>query len=314
MRAAVVAALCAFVLIALIDCGGERPKLAAKLDSFTPKRAYVERPYDLASDVAGRIDEVRSRFGPNARVKVEGAAFVIVDADHGPLFAPGADLVRRVIRSFLAGPFRAAPDRAITVDLFSSHAAYVAYSKARYGIDPEPHSLLGYYRKATREMLVDGASGWGTLVHELTHAFIEHDWEGSSAGVPAWISEGIASLFEAYSFAPDGSIHGVTNWRLQVLRRSVDVRASTLFDTTDEDFEQGDALTQSRWYALARFACQWLDSDDAGRKLWAFYALFRDTYDSDPTGRTAFSRSVGWSPSKADRRFAEYLRRLRAPR
>jgi len=283
-------------------------------------RADLDPPYDLASDIAGRTQEARARWGNRTRVAVEADAFVLVDPDHGPLFEPGDALVRRVIHSFRSGPLPAAPDHAVTVDIFSTHAAYVAYSKDRYGVDPEPHrpgekALYGYYEHTTREILVDGTSGWGTLVHELTHPFLERNFDHP---LPAWLSEGIASLFEAYAFAPDGSIHGVTNWRYDTLREALasprhasQMHLPTLFDTTAADFDDSDALTQGRWYALARYACQWLDSDDAGHKLWAFWSDWKSTYDEDPSGLAAFARSVGSTPADADARFLSYVRRLK---
>jgi hypothetical protein len=314
--------LAIIVLLLLGNCEREPVPPAAprsKFLRFEPRAANVDASYDLASDISARTEEARARFGRATRVRVEGEAFVLVDADHGALFGPADALVQRVIHAFLAGPFRAPPDHSVTVDLFSSHAAYVAFSKARYGVDPEPHepenkALFGYYRNDTREMLVDGASGWGTLVHELTHPFIQRDWDRA----PTWLSEGIASLFEAYAFAPDGSIHGVTNWRYDTLRGAMDspdsgprMHLQALFDTSNDDFEQSDGVTQGRWYSLARFVCQWLDSADAGHKLWDFYALYRDTQDQDPSGLTAFTRALGWTASDADARWLAYVRRLR---
>jgi hypothetical protein len=49
-------------------------------------------------------------------------------------------------------------------------------------------------------------------------------------------------------------------------------------------------------YAMARFACQWLDERG---KLWPFYQRWRDHKEEDPTGTKSFQQVVGMSPEEA---------------
>ncbi len=278
--------------------------------------------YDLSSDVELRTQVARARFGQRTRVLVVAGAYVLVDADHGSAFDVGSSQVQRAVHALLAHAFPGPPDQAVTVYIFSTHRAYVAFSKDRFGIDPEPHApdekpLYGYYRRTPREILMDGTTGWGTLTHEIVHPLIQR-WFGGDRAAPTWLDEGIASLFEQPVYDPrDGSIHGATNWRYDQLRAAIEspelgpqVRLETLFDMNDEAFAGDDATTRNLHYAMARYACQWLDAQG---KLWpAFDDWRRAAADGDDaSGLTSFTRTVGWTPADANDAWVAYVRRLR---
>ncbi len=284
--------------------------------SAAPAASAPVPPYDLAADLAQRTAAARERFGAGTRVQVEGAAFLLVDADHGGLFDQGVSLVHRTVGALLAGPFSGPPDRAVTVYLFSKHADYVAFSRERYNLDPG--NLYGYYRRSRRELLVDATSGLPTLSHEIVHPFMQH-----AMNAPAWIDEGTASLLEFPYFAKDGSVHGLTNWRYDRLRHAIDsrdlgptTRLSALFGMSNHEFlgkneatEDAQHEAELRHYAMARFVCQWLDSRGA---LWTFLHAWRDGFATDPDGRAAFVQAVGMSPEDADAPWLAYVRSLQA--
>jgi hypothetical protein len=247
-------------------------------------------------------------------VKIEGDAFVIADPDHGVLFDQGVSLIHRAIHSLLMpGHFQGPPDRAVTVFLFSSHASFVKFSKDRYGVDPEGH-LYGYYRRSKREILVDGTSGLPTLSHEIVHPYMQHE----AFRLPAWIDEGLGSLYEHPSFSADGSMHGLVNWRIDDLKAALGspdiaskMRLDALFGMGDREFlGGGDPVVEGRNYALARFVCQFLDVMAPG-KLWMFLTSWRDDFENDPTGIATFNRVVGVSPAEANDAFLRWVRPLK---
>ncbi|HEX8790552.1 MAG TPA: DUF1570 domain-containing protein, partial [Polyangiaceae bacterium] len=299
---------------------------AAPVSAPAPPPAAPAPPYDLSSDVALRTDVARARFGQRTRVVVEGDAFVLVDADHGSAFDAGRSQVHRAVHALLTRAFPGPPDRAVTVYVFSTHPAYVAFSKQRFGIDPEPHKpgdrpLYGYYQRPSREILMDGTTGWGTLTHEIVHPFIQR-WfggDGADRAAPEWLDEGIASLFEQPIYDPrDGSIHGETDWRYTQLRDAIEspelgpqVHLESLFDMSDDAFDsRRDATAQGLHYGMARFVCQWLDGQG---KLWALFDDWRRAAASgdDASGLTSFTRTVGWTPADADAAWLAYVRHLR---
>jgi hypothetical protein len=181
-------------------------------------------------------------------------------------------------------------------------------------------SLLGLWIPETREILVDLAPGAGTLVHELVHPLLDADAEAVPGGpgawtAPRWVREGIAALFEQ-PVLNEGEIHGATNWRLDDLRgaqaslaEQALVHLDALFRMPDDLFD-GDHGRAA--YAVARFACQWMDSPEQDR-LWRFYRLWRTHAADDPTGATSFAAVFGQTPREADAAWQKWVRSLHRP-
>jgi hypothetical protein len=63
---------------------------------------------------------------------------------------------------------------------------------------------------------------------------------------------------------------------------------------TREAFLRGDPLLS---YAVARYACLWLDRKGA---LWAFYRAYKEGFWGDVDGDKAFRAATGQSPQEAE--------------
>ncbi len=141
-----------------------------------------------------------------------------------------------------------------------------------------PHTPYGFYSRQDRALVMNIATGGGTLVHEIVHPFIEANFPDC----PAWFNEGLASLYEQ-SREQDGRIRGLTNWRLRGLQTAiVDDRLGSLEDllaTTTREFYD-DRTGQN--YAQARYLCYYLQEHG---KLTDFYHQFARDARRDPTGR-----------------------------
>src|SRR5690242_19436369 len=81
--------------------------------------------------------------------------------------------------------FSKSPTEPILILLFESEAPYRRIAKDWFG--DENVAYFGYFRH-DRVILMNVATGTGTLVHELTHALIEPDMPD----VPSWFNEGLA--------------------------------------------------------------------------------------------------------------------------
>lgn len=179
-------------------------------------------------------------------------------------------------RAMACNYFDTPPDKPITVLLFSGEQSYNRYAQQLYG--DEGISVYGYYKPHLRTLVMNIATGGGTLVHELTHALIDFDFPH----VPAWFNEGLASLHEQCHIRPDETgIDGLINWRLDGLQKALGAgRLRSLASLIGNDDFRGPQQTTN--YAQARYFCLYLQEQGV---LEDFYRCFRDSQADDPLGK-----------------------------
>jgi len=206
-----------------------------------------------------------------------------------------APVVEQALAAYMNDRFAKLPERAVSVYLFRANEPYQAFCKKHVG--GPCISIFGFYEPSMRALVMNAGTGIGTLTHELVHPIVEADFPSA----PTWLNEGIASLYEAPVFPRPGEVHGVKNWRHARIRSALArkteasmVSLKTLFDLSDHDFR---AEHEDVHYAVARYACQWLDQQ---KLLWPFYKDFREHADEDPSGRASFARVTGKTVDQAD--------------
>jgi hypothetical protein len=287
---------------------GEAPDAAARSPATGEREAsavLVDRPYDLDADVRERIARVRGEFGSDTPVHVEGSVFVLVAPDRSRLFEPAVRLVHDALGAYFNERFSKGPDRAVTVFVFGAQGPYDAYCAKRAGLNSD--TLLGFYSSKTREIFANVGPGVSTLTHEIVHPIVQTDFPGA----PAWLDEGLGSLYEMPVLPRPGEIHGGKNWRLARLRQALSaptengqVRIETLLAMSDDDFR---GRGRDLHYAMARNFCQWLDDRGA---LWPFYRAWRADWAADPTGDRAFQQALGAAPAEVDAEWVDWARHL----
>lgn len=145
------------------------------------------------------------------------------------------------------------PAEPITVWVFGTEDEYRRGSSAQVGVVPD--TPYGFYRPCSRALVVDAAYGWGTLIHEMVHAYMDADFPDA----PPWLQEGLASLFENAVERDDGSIYGTTNWRRAALKTALSRKRAPSFDRLARagrgDLHGDDGHL---YYAAARYLCFWL--------------------------------------------------------
>jgi hypothetical protein len=246
-------------------------------------------------------------------LSVRAPAFETVDGRFVLVAAPGldagrlhaaADLARRAIASWYArGRFARRP-RPVGAYLYPSLEAYGAYCVARWG--EACRSSFGFFHAEPRLLLVNTAPGLGTLLHEMVHPILDEDFPDA----PAWLAEGLASVFEAPRFDTAGDVHGDRNERddrllaaLQSVTEAGEVRLEALFGMTDARFREREG--EELRYAMARSALRWLDSQG---KMWPFYEALRDGVGADATGESAFRSVMGVAPRAAAPAWIAWIR------
>jgi hypothetical protein len=252
--------------------------------------------YDLEADRERRARVAKEELGPRTITTVVSDIFVVVGPPgwQGGAFQQSVSLMRSAMAGYMNNRFGKKPSEAISVYLFPEGRSYEAFCKKKYEAPCIAH--YGFYQPGGRYMVMNIGLGAGTLTHEIVHPLVETDFPEA----PTWLNEGIASVFEAPVIGRPGEIHGVKNWRHPRLKRALSgsekslARLDAMFVMSDELF-RGD--NEDLNYAMARYACQWLDERG---KLWSFYQRWRDTVAADPTGEKAFNEVVGMSLTQAN--------------
>ncbi|HTN75723.1 MAG TPA: hypothetical protein VL096_10775 [Pirellulaceae bacterium] len=217
-----------------------------------------------------------------------------------------AQTIQPAARAMALRYFETPPDEPITVLLLRSKESYEHYADKLYrdrGI-----SIYGYYKPRERTLVMNIATGAGTLVHELTHALVAFDCER----VPDWFNEGLSSLHEQCRFRDDARgpwIEGLVNWRLTRLQAEVAAGRLIPLQTfvRDDDFRgEREAVN----YAQARYVCLFMQEQGV---LELFYTQLKANIKRDPYGEVALREVFpNYSHAELNAAFAEFVKQLPA--
>jgi len=247
---------------------------------------------------------MRKALGEDFIVEVERPFVIAGDISRSEFNRIKNGTVLNSYRAFYSQFFTVKPSRIIKVFLFKDDETYREYAKRLYG--DEPDTPFGYYKSEDSSLIMNIGTGTGTLVHEMTHALMESDFPRA----PAWLNEGLGSLFERCMVTPEG-LKGMVNWRLPILRRAIKENRVTglrkLISTTRAEFYRDERGTH---YAEARYFCMYLQEVGLLEK---FYRRFRDNYKKDPTGAKTIEELLGKSLEKIQENWLEWVRELPSP-
>lgn len=259
------------------------------------------------ADYAAALATVEKLKPSDAFTAVLEKPFVVVGDEKPEMVMRRAErtvgwAVRRLRESY----FTRDPDAIITIWLFKDKTSYEAHCKKLFNV--KPHTPFGFYSPANKALIMNIATGGGTLVHEIVHPFVASNFPNC----PAWFNEGLGTLYEQCGDR-DGRIVGFPNWRLSGLQRAIkqDTVPSfkTLCATTTHEFYRKDPGTN---YAQTRYLCYYLQERG---KLREFYARFRDDVDNDPTGYATLTEVLGEDDMVAfQKRWAKWVMRLKPGR
>lgn len=267
-------ALLAAASLALAACGpaSSEPRRDDARVKAPENATFSQEAYD--AHIAALRKKLRGKKLGDMTVRIEDP-FVVVGNGTQAELARSAGTVRwaadRLERDF----FAKRPDRILDVYLFDDAASYERGVVALTG--ERPTTPYGFYSRANGGLFMNIATGGGTLVHELVHPYVEADFTDA----PAWLNEGLGSLFEQ-SADKAGHIVGLTNWRLSGLQERIGEGGLMTFEQLarldDNAFYGAGSGTH---YAMARYLMYYLQEHG---KLVAFYKQFRAARDKDPSG------------------------------
>lgn len=258
-----------------------------------------------AAEYAQHVLALQRRLGPGFTVRLEPPFVVAGDEPEDMVRARTVEVVRWAAAKLRADFFEKEPARILDVLLFKDARSY--RTRAIDLFHSEPTTPYGYYTSENGALVMNIATGGGTLVHEMVHPFVEADFPDA----PPWLNEGLGSLFEQ-SDERDGHIVGLTNWRLAGLQRAIaEHRVPPIEGLLLADAHAFYDEDQGTNYAVARYLCYYLQERGL---LVRFYHEFRAHAASDPHG-IATLKGVLEETDLADfqRRWEGYVARLRFP-
>ena len=248
-------------------------------------RKVAPTPGFTNADYAQHVMQLERKVPPTGFTIVIQKPFVVIgDEPPEKVRRRARNPVKWAVDKLEALYFKKAPKNILDIWLFKDKASYEKHTRAIF--HDEPTTPFGYYAHAHRALIMNIATGGGTLVHEIVHPFMRANFPEC----PAWFNEGLGSLYEQCR-SVRGRIHGETNWRLAGLQEAIRRRTvpsfAELTATTEDEFYRRDRGTN---YAQARYLCYYLQEKGL---LQRYYHAFCADRKTDPTGYQTLQRILG---------------------
>jgi len=279
----------AFAVVAVV--------LAAFLASGAGRAAEHQDPFDKAAA------EMRAELGDGFIVERAGIFVVAGDLPRRNFDSAKKNTIESCAAALWKDFFKTKPEMPIRIYLFADKTSYEKWVKKLAGFDP--HSPYGFYLPDRKAMMMNIATGGGTLVHEMTHALMDPDLPRP----PTWLFEGMGSLFEQCELDRDGHILGRVNWRLPILKKSGFIPLRKLVEMPEDEFR---ARRNRPNYANARYLCFYLQQRGL---LTKFYAKFREAHKAgkDPSGWDTLTQIIGQTPEAFEKQWHDWVKTLKWP-
>lgn len=250
--------------VLVLACGAESGQSSAPKPQFT------------RADFDAHVAELRKKLPADGFTIVVTRPFVVIGDEPPDTVRYRAEhTVHWAVEKLKKAYFARDPSEILDIWLFKNKESYEKHAKELFGKTPD--TPYGYFSGQDKALVMNIATGGGTLVHEIVHPFVAANFPHC----PAWFNEGLGSLYEQ-SGEVDGEIHGYTNWRLAGLQKAIRAGKLPSFEalcgTSDTEFYERDRGTN---YAQARYLCYYLQQKGLLRR---YYRRFLAGRKDDSTG------------------------------
>jgi hypothetical protein len=236
------------------------------------------------ADFAQHLRALKPRIPAGFNVLIEEPFVVIGNENRQRVERHATGTVRWATRLLKQDYFSKDPTEIIDIWLFGGGPSYRKYAEELFG--EKPTTPYGYYSDEDDALVMNIATGGGTLVHEIVHPFVDANFPDC----PPWFNEGLGSLYERCT-ERDGKIWGVTNWRIVGLKQAIRQDQLPTFEQLmakdSYDFYERDSGTN---YGQSRYLCQYLQDNGL---LRTYYHAFLNNRLSDPTGYETLKQVLG---------------------
>ena len=263
--------------------------VTACLISVTSLRAGVSADRGVSpTEISNHLARLQARLPAGFTVVWQPPFAVVGDEPAAVVRRRSINTVKWAVDRLRKDFFARDPQPIIDIWLFKDKASYEKHTREIFG--DRPTTPFGYFSPTHNALVMNIATGGGTLVHEIVHPFVRANFPDC----PAWFNEGLGSLYEQCG-DQDGHIHGHTNWRLPALQDAI--RAGRLISflklmamNTSEFYGGTGNPSYSQHYAQCRYLCYYLQ--EQGR-LVRFYRDFSAHAKDDPTGVKTLKQVLG---------------------
>ena len=271
------------LLLPVTSCGSQTPNVPGAPNAPNGPTAV---PGFTDADWAQHLEKLKKKVPKGFTIVIQKPFVVIGDESTAMVRHRAEHTVKWATKRLKRMYFPKDPDDIIDIWLFKDKHSYLEYTWEIFR--DKPDTPFGYSSSRHKALIMNIATGGGTLVHEMVHPFVAANFPGC----PAWFNEGLGSLYEQ-SMGKGDEIIGLTNWRLaglqEAIRKNVVPSFNTLTATTDYSFYLEDPGTN---YAQARYLCYYLQEKGLLKK---FYHKFHANSKKDPTGFDTLKQVLGES-------------------
>jgi hypothetical protein len=287
--------------------GGARPSapLGAQGARSRPGASPLHPHPPPALALGRHVAALRQRVPAGFTVVVQAPFVVIGDEPAERVRERATSTVKWAVDKLKQSYFSRDPAEIIDVWLLRDRESYLEHTWRLF--HERPSTPYGYYSATHRALIMNIATGGGTLVHEIVHPYMRANFPGC----PPWLNEGLGSLYEQSGEAR-GKIVGYTNWRLPGLQQALRAgRVPTFRELTSMNDRQFYVEDRGTNYAQARYLCYYLQERGL---LTAFYKDFVASQAQDPTGYRTLQRVLREPDMGAfQRRWSTFVLGLRFP-
>jgi hypothetical protein len=275
-----------------------------------PGSGAPERSLGVASmEVSNHLARLRARL-PSGFTLIWQPPFAVVGDEPASVVRRRAnDTVKWAVDRLRKDYFQRDPTPIIDIWLFKDKTSYEKHTREVF--NDRPTTPFGYFSPSHNALIMNIATGGGTLVHEIVHPFVHVNFPDC----PPWFNEGLGSLYEQCGDR-NGHIWGYTNWRLPALQKAI--RAGQLISfpelmamTTSQFYGGSDSRNYNQHYAQCRYLCYYLQEQGL---LVKFYRDFVNRAKEDPTGVKTLQQVLGTEDLAAfQRKWEQFVLGLRYP-
>jgi hypothetical protein len=281
-----------FLLALILGCQEARSRNSVPAAAMARAAGSASIPPATAArkltrtDFDNHVARLKKRLPSKEFTVVIQEPFVVIgDEAEGVVKQRATDTVKWAVDRLKQDFFTEDPEHILDIWLFKDKASYEKHTQLLF--KETPTTPFGYYSPTDKALIMNIATGGGTLVHEIVHPFIEANFPAC----PPWLNEGLGSLYEQCG-EENGHIHGYTNWRLPGLQSAIIKTNSvpsfkTLTAMSAHSFYSDDRGTN---YAQARYLCYYLQQKGL---LVKFYKEFHHAQKVDPSGYATLQKVLG---------------------